>query len=193
MHTRHHFLFGFRYHTENNSGNMCASAKGFSDVFRQSVWMLLLGALCMIMFAGCTTSRSMHKQHVFALRLSPGQDLKQEILRFTKANQLDAAYIITCVGSLQTLGLRFANQQLIDTRTGKFEIVSLVGTMNASDEAHLHLSVSDEKGQTIGGHLSDGNIIYTTAEIVIGNMNDHVFRRVLDSTTTYKELKVDQK
>jgi len=52
----------------------------------------------------------MVNNHVYALRLHPNQDLKQEIGAFAKANNIQAGYIITCVGSLKKANLRFANQ-----------------------------------------------------------------------------------
>jgi uncharacterized protein len=36
----------------------------------------------------------------------------------------------------------------------------------------------------------DDNLIYTTAEIVIGEATDLVFKRETDSITTYKELAI---
>jgi hypothetical protein len=50
---------------------------------------------------------------------------------------------------------------------GKHEIVSLVGTL-ALDGDHLHIAVSDSTGRTIGGHLMEGSLVYTTAEIAVG-------------------------
>jgi predicted DNA-binding protein with PD1-like motif len=41
---------------------------------------------------------------VYVLRLRPNQDLNKELDRFVKDNDLKAAFIITCVGSL-TKGL----------------------------------------------------------------------------------------
>ncbi|KAF6027737.1 hypothetical protein EB796_013960 [Bugula neritina] len=59
-----------------------------------------------------------------------------------------------------------ADSQTIKVCEGPFEIVSLVGVI-ASPHAHLHISLSDSKGQVIGGHLVEDDIIYTTAELVI--------------------------
>lgn len=123
----------------------------------------------------------------FALRLRPGQDLKAELLRFAKARELRAGFVMTTVGSLRKVSLRFADQSEATTVEEKFEIVSLVGTL-AADGAHLHLSVSDKGGRTVGGHLTDGCIIYTTAEIVIGELTDLVFTRKPDAQTGYDEL-----
>jgi uncharacterized protein len=75
----------------------------------------------------------------------------------------------------------------------KFEIVSLVGTLGHDSGVHLHASISDGMGKTIGGHLVDGNIIYTTAEIIIGEVLDVHFSRRLDSISTYNELFIEQK
>jgi predicted DNA-binding protein with PD1-like motif len=130
--------------------------------------------------------------HFYTIRLKPHQDLKAELMAFAKVNKVKAAFVATCVGSLQQLNLRYANQQNGSRQLGHFEIVSLVGTFNASS-AHLHLSVSDSTGQTVGGHLLDDNKIYTTAEIVIGELADVEFTRELDSTYGYQELKVKKR
>ena len=125
----------------------------------------------------------------YALRLHPGQDLKQEILRFAKAHDLKAAAILTCVGSLTRAVIRYANQKDAVTFDGHFEIVSLVGTF-AADGGHLHISVSDKVGRTVGGHVMDGSTIYTTAEIVITSSAGLRFLREKDTETTFDELVV---
>lgn len=126
---------------------------------------------------------------VHALRLQPGEDLKQGIQEYAEEHDINAGWIMTTVGSLTKVHLRYANQEAGDTLTGYFEIVSLVGTVSTNG-SHLHLSVSDSTGRTTGGHLLDGNLIYTTAEIVIGESRRHVFEREVDGTTPYKELQV---
>jgi predicted DNA-binding protein with PD1-like motif len=137
--------------------------------------------------------QSMRTQmEVVALRLRPGQDLKKEIMQWARTEKIKAGCVVTCVGSLQEVNLRFANQSEGTVRKGKYEIVSMVGTF--SDEAaHIHLSVSDSTGATIGGHLMDGNLIYTTAEMVIGLLPDLEFARETDPTYGYKELMIKQK
>jgi uncharacterized protein len=139
------------------------------------------------------TNHDSNNSKVFAFRLKPDQDLKEEIMNFAKANKIEAGYIITCVGSLKKANLRLANKPNTETFEEKFEIVSLVGTFSGTSGGHFHISISDSKGKTIGGHLAEGNIIYTTAEIVIGEITDVKFLRKLDSTTTYNELSVEKK
>jgi predicted DNA-binding protein with PD1-like motif len=85
--------------------------------------------------------------------------------------------------------LRFADQSNTAHFDGKFEIVSLVGTLSP-DGVHLHLSLSDSTGKTIGSHLVEGCRIYTTAEIVIGEAQGLDFGREADLGTGYKELTI---
>lgn len=124
---------------------------------------------------------------IYVLRLHPGDDLKKSLVAFSKENNLQAGLVITCVGSLQRAALRMANQPETILIEGKFEIVSLVGTFS-SDGPHLHLSISDSTGKTLGGHLQDGSLIFTTAEIVLGELEDWTFTRPIDPDTTYDEL-----
>ena len=100
------------------------------------------------------------------IRLHPGEDLKAQLDEYAKANHLKAACILTCVGSLQQVTIMFANQSVTEMISGKFEIVSLAGTL-AENGSHLHILISDSMGKTIGGHLKEGSIVYPTAEIFI--------------------------
>lgn len=124
-----------------------------------------------------------------ALRLSPGDDLKKNILSWAKSQKIEAGCILTCVGSLKSSNLRYANQKEGVIRSDFQEIISLSGTFSAA-AGHFHLSISDEKGQVSAGHLLEGNIIYTTAEIVILELTEYEFQREFDQNTGYKELAI---
>ena len=126
---------------------------------------------------------------ILALRLKPGQDLRQQIEAFAKERHIRAGFIITTVGSLREAEIRLADQSSTTHVDGKSEIVSLVGTLGQSG-VHLHISISDSTGKTIGGHLVDGCLIYTTAEIVIGDARGLVFSREKDGATGYQELRI---
>lgn len=130
---------------------------------------------------------------MLALRLTPNQDLKIELERVIEENNIESGYIATCVGSLHAVNIRMAGakpeKQDIRTLNGHYEIVSLVGTISTSG-THLHISVSDEEGNVTGGHLKEGSIVTTTAEIVIGYDEDTTFSRVLDEETGFEELTV---
>ncbi|AMJ68259.1 hypothetical protein AXW84_17515 [Hymenobacter sp. PAMC 26628] len=128
----------------------------------------------------------------YALRLRPGDDLRQGLLAFVQAQHLRAGALLTCVGSLTVATLRLANQEGPTEYRGHFEIVSLVGTLSTNG-SHLHLSVADSTGRTLGGHLLDGCRVYTTAEIVLAELPDLEFRRETDPTFGYQELTVHPK
>lgn len=128
-----------------------------------------------------------------ALRLGPGQDLRQALQAYAEAHHLRAAALLTGVGSLTNVSLRLANQAGATTRSGHFEIVSLVGTVSATGGSHLHLSVADSTGATFGGHLLDGCRIYTTAEIVLAELPSLDFTRAPDPVTTWRELVVQRR
>ena len=124
-----------------------------------------------------------------SLRLHPGQDLKIELDRLAREYQLEAACIIACVGSLTTARLRFANREDATELTGHFEIVSLEGVFSKYG-SHFHIAIADGSGRTMGAHLLEGSVIYTTAEIVIGVVADTSFKRELDPQTGYTELSI---
>ena len=69
------------------------------------------------------------------------------------------------------------------------EIVSLVGTLNPTGRPHLHVSLSTKDGTVLGGHLIELEV-FTTAEIVLGEARQLVFRRELDARTGFPELVV---
>ena len=131
----------------------------------------------------------MQKNFTYAFRLKPGEDLKQQIQKLVIKKQIKAGWISTCVGSLTSCSIRFANRQNGFTDTGHFEIVSLTG-MVSTNGSHIHISVSDSTGKTIGGHLLDGCKVFTTAEIVIMASGQFEFKREKDGTTEWEELQI---
>ena len=102
---------------------------------------------------------------------------------------MEAACILTCVGSLTTARIRLANCPEATEFHGHFEIVSLEGTLSRRD-AHMHIAFSDGTGKTIGGHLLHGCRVYTTTEIVIGELPEYRFLRTHDPETGYPELEI---
>lgn len=124
-----------------------------------------------------------------AVRLLPGDDLKQSLIRLVEEHSIEAGCILSGVGSLTQYSLRFANQPNETVKAGKFEIVSLTGTLSP-DGVHIHMAVSDEEGKTIGGHLMDENLVYTTVELVIAKLDGYRFSRETDGHTGFLELVV---
>ena len=130
------------------------------------------------------------KTHVF--RLHPGQNFKEEIDKYVQEKNIRAGIILTCVGNLTKAVVRMANAKVIKTWEGSFEIISLVGTVEAGN-SHIHICISDEEGKTFGGHLKDGSVVGVTAEVAIGEIEDLEFSREFDEKSGYKELIVKKK
>jgi len=134
---------------------------------------------------------------VSAVRLTPGDDLKQGLLKFmTKSPELTSAWIQTCVGSLDKAVIRLANatatnkNQVLELNE-RFEILGLVGTIDENGAAaHLHITLGDKNGKVYGGHVMDGCTIFTTAEIVLGTSPGIKFGRAFDKSTGFPELSV---
>lgn len=122
-----------------------------------------------------------------AFRLLPGEDLRMALLE--RARAWPAAFVATCVGSLGHATLRHATAETGTRREGPFEIVSLVGTLEPGG-GHLHIALADADGRMWGGHLLDGSAVHTTAEIVIGILEEVRFARTFDPRSGYDELMV---
>lgn len=125
-------------------------------------------------------------------RLHNGDDLKAEIVKLAEEEKIPAGCIISAVGSLTKANLRTVVKNgvpVFKTWEEHFEIVSVTGTLSQFGH-HIHLSISNVKGETFGGHLSEGCIVSTVVELVILVFEDMEFKRELDKTTGFKELNV---
>jgi predicted DNA-binding protein with PD1-like motif len=125
----------------------------------------------------------------YTFRLKPGEDLFDSIQAFVMERHVQAGCILSGVGSLRHAILRLANREYQSEYEGPFEIVSITGTVSIYG-SHLHISISDGEGRTIGGHFESGCRIYTTAEIVIAVFNDVIYKRELAEDSGYEELTV---
>lgn len=167
------------------SASLCHSLQ------RHTFMQLLASCFLLYALSSCNHNDKQMSTTEYAFRLKPGQDLKQEIQKLVNEKQIKAGWISTCVGSLSQYNIRFANRPEGTKDSGHFEIVSLTGVLSVNG-SHIHISVSDSTGKTIGGHLMDDCKIYTTAEIVIGSSTDYIFKRENDGSTPWKELQVEE-
>lgn len=125
----------------------------------------------------------------YTFRLKPGQDLFDSIQAFVMEQRVEAGCILSGVGSLSHATLRLADRETNSEYKGPFEIVSVTGTVSVHG-SHLHISIADGDGKTIGGHFESGCTIYTTAEIVIAVFRDVVYKREFAEDSGYDELTV---
>ena len=120
-------------------------------------------------------------------RLLPGQDLRFEIEQFVQDHHVKAGVVLSLVGCLTQLCLRVADGKTVKIWKEPFEIVSVTGTVSENG-CHLHLSASNQEGQTYGGHLKEGCLVGTTVELVIAVFEEIAYYREPDEQTGYDEL-----
>lgn len=125
-------------------------------------------------------------------RLIAGTDLKKEIEALCEENGVEAGCLLSVVGGLSKAVLKTprkpgeVSQHILEK---EMEIVSGTGTLSQYGH-HIHVSVSDKKGETIGGHLDYGCIVRVTCELVILAFDDVIYTREDDPETGFKELTI---
>ena len=124
------------------------------------------------------------------LRLNPGDDLRAAIEAALRDSGMQAAFVLQGIGSLSVAQLRYAGLPQPTELRGDLEILTLAGSVSP-DGAHLHMSVSDAQGRVLGGHVSAGCVVRTTAELLLALLPDQRFSRPLDTATGYPELQIN--
>lgn len=117
-------------------------------------------------------------------------DLREGIERYLERETIEAAVMVSGIGSLRHASLRLAGAAPAADFNGPFEILALSGTLSRHG-CHLHVFLADADGGTLGGHLVQGNPVHTTAEIALVELEDLVFRREADDRTGYNELVIN--
>ena len=116
------------------------------------------------------------------LRLDPEEELfaqleavcAEERIHFAKVEGLGALRSFTA-GVFDTETKRFCANEF----QGRYEIVSLTGTVTTKDGAfypHLHMSAADETGAVFGGHLSRA-VVSATCEMIVTPLEGEIYRR----------------
>lgn len=121
------------------------------------------------------------------LRLLPGEDVRQTLQAYCIEKKVSAASIISSVGSLKKVKLRKANENSFYESEDAHEILTTSGLLSL-DGVHIHLSVSDKNALVFGGHLSEGNIVFSTLELVVAVYPNTRFKRIEDPKTGFLEL-----
>ncbi len=122
-----------------------------------------------------------------AVRLKKGDDLGSSIESLCKENDIDTAAVLSGVGCLYKVKIRLAKAEAFLEKEDDYEIVSLTGTVSKG-KAHIHIALSDQHGNLIGGHLSQGCLVNTTCELVLGVLEEYISERVYDEQTGYDEI-----
>ena len=126
------------------------------------------------------------------VRLHRGEDLLESIRQVCREKHIQAGVILSGVGCLLRGRVRDASGVNIREIADHCEIVSLNGTVSAQ-RCHIHIALSFEDLNTVGGHLSTGCIINTTCELVIGELPGIYYGVEEDPETGYDELVFQEK
>jgi uncharacterized protein len=121
------------------------------------------------------------------IRLEPGEDVRSVLVEWATDQGIEAASIVSGVGSLTQANIRYANRDDGAMTVGDLEVCSISGTLSKHG-LHLHLSIADNEGRMLGGHMLNGCLVRTTMELVIQEINGVHMLRSKDPVTGYEEL-----
>lgn len=124
---------------------------------------------------------------IHVLRLLPGEDVRVQLAQWCTAQGIEAAVVLSAVGSLSTANLRYGGRSNGSTTAGDLEVCSLSGTLSKHG-LHLHLAIADADGHMVGGHLLEGCEVRTTLEVAINELGGVRLKRALDEHTGFSEL-----
>jgi len=123
------------------------------------------------------------------VRLTPGLDLRRALAAVAAQQTTGSVFVVAGIGSLDAANLRYAGDATETMIAGPLEILNVSGTLCPSG-AHLHMTVSDATGRVHGGHVGHGNVIRTTAEILLIVLQEWSLTREHDAATGFDELLV---
>lgn len=127
------------------------------------------------------------KTHVFRLRR--GSDLLKALQEYARTRRIAAGTVVSGVGCVTRARVRDASGVTVRELNEPLEIVSLMGTLSAA-RTHLHIALAREDLTVLGGHLMEGCIVNTTAEVVLLEMDGVRFGAERDGETGYDELAI---
>jgi predicted DNA-binding protein with PD1-like motif len=130
------------------------------------------------------------KVHVF--RVKPDQELPAGIVDYCRRNNITSGVVLGIIGSLTNARLNYLvelpGKYVPVDYPGPLEIVSAQGSVALKGDElilHIHIQLSSREG-CYGGHLA-GATVFSTAEVVIGEL-DYQLQRYADDYTGLNEL-----
>ena len=127
------------------------------------------------------------KTHVFRLRR--GSDLLKALQEYARTRRIAAGTVVSGGGCVTRARVRDASGVTVRELNEPLEIVSLMGTLSAA-RTHLHIALAREDLTVLGGHLMEGCIVNTTAEVVLLELDGVRFGAEWDGETGYDELAI---
>jgi len=107
----------------------------------------------------------------FAFTVPDGHDLLQIISDYARNNKLPAAYVVSCVGSVNSATLKCAPSKSGKAATnktlkGNFVVCNMQGTLSGT-YSKICAQFANKNGEMYGGELVSGVIVSDTCEVVI--------------------------
>lgn len=127
--------------------------------------------------------------NLIPVRVQPGEDLRSFLDRYVFPSGEASGFVVAGLGSLQDAKLRFAAQDEASIVKGPSELLSISGSISANG-CHVHVVLSTDQGQVLGGHLCHGSMVRTTAEMLLAATAGYSLTREIDSQTGYPELSI---
>lgn len=133
-------------------------------------------------------AREYDRKRLFVGRLAYGDDLLNSLTAFVKEKGIRTGRV-QMIGAVQKAVVGY-----YDEKAGKYinfefekpmEVLNLAGNVSIKDGQpfiHAHVTLSDEKGKSFGGHLMEGTVVFA-AEFVVEEFEGEDLERKPDETT----------
>ena len=124
-------------------------------------------------------------------RLLENQDVVESIKQSAESEDVKTG-VFVLIGSLKhaVLGFFKDGAYKLDNVVGPLEVASCMGNISSDENGdvavHAHAVVSNEKGDTFGGHLMEGSLVGVTVELVIIEVAGIELHRTFDEKTKLK-------
>ena len=135
-----------------------------------------------------STMNKVQSRQLFIGKLDYGSDLLEEISLVCKREDIRLGRV-EALGAVQKACIGYYDQKAREYRFIEFnqhlEITHLIGNISLKDGApmvHGHITLSDEKGNVYGGHLSPGTIVFA-CEFILEAFDGPLLNRGLDRQT----------
>ncbi len=142
---------------------------------------------------------------VLAIRMAPGDDLFGTTLKICKEKDVKAGVILSVAASLQKAVLRNVWQfpdpfpindecRIFTPINGPLELLQMSGNITQTEagepylHAHVTISMGRPEATCFGGHLVEGCTIFSTCEMVLAELSDISFMRLMDQHTLVGEV-----
>ena len=132
------------------------------------------------------------KSRVTAIRLEPGELVMEGLIKASEEAGIKNGIILSGIGSFD--GASFFTPTPLPEKKAKYgygnpkklqgpiELLQMSGMICQGEDGeilpHIHCSFSDQQGDAFGGHLTEGNKVLLTVDVVVAEVADiHMGRK----------------